>query len=144
MIEYLQRGTLHESDWSHIDAWSRRSCHIRLQREHPPFTLFLHVAKWPIKSWRPWHVENLLHGPLFLVGSTSYGPTLVHPSVQMCSKHSIASLSCKYKLCSSLCFLVLFFLYNNKKKNKNILVILFCLKKKKLRKLGSGKWQCCK
>lgn len=111
-IGYLQSGTLQESDCSHIDEWSLRSCHIRLQRRHPPLTLFLQVAKCLIKSCRPWHVANLLQGPLFFVGPTSYGPTLVHPSVHMCSRHSIASLSCKYKPCSCLRLLVLFILWN--------------------------------
>lgn len=52
-IGYLQSGTLQESDCSHIDEWSLRSCHIRLQRKHPPLTLFLQVAKCLIKSCRP-------------------------------------------------------------------------------------------
>ncbi|WRX17337.1 hypothetical protein QQP08_009824 [Theobroma cacao] len=100
---YLQSGTLQESGWSQIEEWSLRSCHIRLHREHPPpLALLLHEAKCLINSWTPWHVVYLLHGPLFFAGSTSYGPTVVHPSVQMCSRHSIASLSCKYKLCSTL------------------------------------------
>jgi len=69
------------------------------------------MAKCLIKSWRPSHVENLLHGPRrLLLGPRSHGPTVVHPSVQMCSKHSIASLSSMNNLCSSLCLLVLFFL----------------------------------
>lgn len=108
---YLHKGTLHSSVWSQIEECNRKSCHILLQRKHPPLTLLLQVTKCLIESWSPWQVKNLLHGPLFLLGSMSYGPTLVHPSVHICSRQSMASLNCKYKLCSSLCLLVLFFLY---------------------------------
>lgn len=97
---YLHRGTLQGPGWSQMDECRRRSCHILLQLEQPPRTLFSQVAKWRIRSWRLLHVENLLQGPLFLLGSWSHGPTLVHPSVHMCCRHSIASLSCRYRLWS--------------------------------------------
>lgn len=109
----LQRGTLQESwvCWQTYEC-NLNSCHIRLHLQHPPFTLFLHVAKWRIRSWSPWQVEYLLHGFFSLLTSTWYGPTSVHPSVHICSKHSIASESSAYNPCSSLCFLEFSLLYN--------------------------------
>lgn len=106
---YLQRGTLQvESDSSQMEEWSLKSCHILLHLIHPPFTLFLQFATCWIESCNPWHVENLLHGDMFLVGSLLHGPTLMHPSVQICSKQSMASLNWIYKFCSFLRFLLLF------------------------------------
>lgn len=101
ILNCLHRGTLQvESGDSQMEEWSLKSCHIRLHRTQPPLTLFLQIAKCLMECWRPSHVENLLQGALFLLGSLSYGPTLVQPSVQICCKQSIASLSWKYKLCS--------------------------------------------
>lgn len=111
ILNCLHRGTLQvESGDSQMEEWSLKSCHIRLHRTQPPLTLFLQIAKCLMECWRPSHVENLLQGALFLLGSLSYGPTLVQPSVQICCKQSIASLSWKYKLCSWRCFLVRFLL----------------------------------
>lgn len=107
---YLQRGTLQKSVWSQMEEWRRRSCHIRLHLEQPPLTLFLQVAKCLISICKPWQVENFPHGPFWAVGSRSYGPTLVHPSVHICSKHSMASLSCRYRHLCSLLRLFCFFL----------------------------------
>lgn len=103
-----------------MKEWSLRSCHILLHLEHLPLTLFSHAARCLINSWSPWQVVKRAHGSLFLCGSTmSSGPTLVQPSVQMCSRQLIASLSCVYSLCSSLCLLVLFFLcFSWHEKNK--------------------------
>lgn len=102
-----------------MEACKRRSCHICLHRQQPPpWTLSSHVAKCLIRSWTPRQVENLEQG--FFVGSTSCGPTFVHPSLQMCSKHSIASLSWRYTFCSFLCLLHLFFLYIYKQSKPQI------------------------
>jgi len=109
--KYLQKGTLQErSVWWQTYEWSRKSCHIRLQRTQPPPIFFSHVAKWRIRTWSPSHVENLPQGLLSFFTSASWGPTCVHPSAHMCSRHSIASLSSPYRPCSILYLLDFFFL----------------------------------
>lgn len=116
LFTYLQRGTLQESGSSQMRECSSKICHIRLHCIHPPGTLILQLEKWRTRDSSPLHAGKLQASWLAL-STLSRGPIVRHPSLQMWTRASIASCSCKYTFFSSIFFSLSCFLWktNNNK-----------------------------
>lgn len=88
---------------------SSRSCHMRLQWTQPLGTRVLQLEKWRTKDSSPLQAGKL-QGTWLPLSILSLGPIVLHPSLHMWRRASIASYSCKYTFLSSIflnlsCFL---------------------------------------